>query len=145
MTVEYDAEMHLMGRNTGVPVPPDVLEQLGGGKRPAVVAVVNGYRFTSSVGAMGGQALIPFSAAHRAASGLAGGDALRVELALDESPRDTPVPDDLAAALESAGATPAFQALAPSRRKAHVVAVEGAKAPETRQRRIDAVVAACSS
>ena len=145
MTVDYATTMHLTGRNTGIPVPPEVLEALGGGKRPAVAVEVNGYRFASTVGSMGGQALIPFSAAHREASGIAGGDALQVGLALDDAPRDAPVPADLAAALEAAGASAAFAALAPSRRKAHVVAVEGAKAPETRQRRIDAVVAACSS
>ena len=145
MSVDYATTMHLVGRNTGIPVPPEVLQQLDGGKRPAVAVEVNGYRFASTVGSMGGQALIPFSSAHRAASGIGGGDALQVALTLDAAPRDTPVPADLASALEAAGVTAAFEASAPSRRKAHVVAVEGAKAPETRQRRIDAVVAACSS
>lgn len=140
MSVDYRTTMHLTGRNTGVPVPPEALEALGGGKRPAVVAVVNGYRFTSTVGTMGGQALIPFSAERRAESGLAGGDALEVSLDLDAAPRETAVPDDLAAALAAAGARDAFDRLAPSRRKAHVVAVEGAKAPETRARRIAAAV-----
>jgi uncharacterized protein YdeI (YjbR/CyaY-like superfamily) len=50
------------------------------------------------------------------------------------------VPDDLAEALAAAGAREAFDRLAPSRRKAHVVSVEGAKAPETRARRVAAVV-----
>ena len=133
------------GRNTGVPVPPEVLEELGGGKRPAVSVVVNGYRFTSTVGAMGGRALIPFSAERRAESGIAGGDALEVSLELDTAPRDAAVPDDLAAALAQAGVRDAFDALSPSRRKAHVVAVEGAKAPETRARRVTAVVDALRS
>lgn len=132
--------MHLTGRNTGIPVPPEVLDELGGGKRPAVAVVVNGYRFSSTVGSMGGRALIPFSFERRAESGIAGGDELEVSLELDAAPRETPVPEDLAAALDAAGARDAFDALAPSRRKAHVVAVEGAKAPETRARRVAAVV-----
>lgn len=143
MSAVYETEMHLTGRNTGIPVPPEVLEQLGGGKRPAVAVLVNGYAFSSTVGAMGGRALIPFSAAHRQASGI-GGDALHVELTVDDAPRGTALPQDMADALEQAGARSAFDALAPSRRKAHVTGVEGAKAPETRARRIAAVVEACS-
>lgn len=138
--VRYSTTMHLVGRNTGIPVPDEVLEALGGGRRPAVDVTVNGYRYRSTVGSMGGRALIPFSSEHRTASGIAGGNALDVELALDTAPRDTPVPGDLAAALEEAGLTEAFARLAPSHRKAHATAVEGAKAEETRQRRIAAAV-----
>lgn len=138
--VAYRTSMALTGRNTGIPVPEEVLDELGGGRRPAVAVSVNGYRYTSTVGAMGGRFLIPFSSSHRERSGIGGGDDLEVELELDDAPRDTPVPDDLARALQEAGATDAFGALSPSRRKAHVTAVEGAKAPETRTRRIAAVV-----
>jgi hypothetical protein len=137
----YSTTMAAIGRNTGIPVPPEVLERLGGGKRPPVLVTVNGYRYSSAVGSMGGRFLISFSSERRAESGIGGGDALEVELELDTSPRDTAVPDDLAAALAAAGTTDAFAALAPSRRKAHVASVEGAKAPETRARRIEAVVA----
>lgn len=142
MTVSttYRTTMLLAGRNTGIPVPPEVLEQLGAGKRPGVAVVVNGYRYASTVGAMGGRSLIPFSAEHRAASGIAGGDDIEVELIVEDAPRDIPVPDDLGSALADAGATAAFAALAPSRRKAHVVAVTGAKAAETRERRIRGIV-----
>lgn len=140
-TVRYATTMALLGRNTGIPVPDEVLERLGGGRRPAVDVTVNGYRYRSTVGSMGGRSLIPFSSEHRGTSGIAGGDALEVELALDTVPRDVAVPEDLAAALESAGMTDRFAGLAPSRRKAHVTAVEQAKAPGTRTRRIESVVA----
>lgn len=145
VSVDYRTTMHLTGRNTGIPVPPEVLEELGGGKRPAVAVTVNGYRYLSTVGSMGGRALIPFSAERRTESGIAGGDDLTVSLELDDQPREAAVPDDLALALERAGVREAFDALAPSRRKAHVTAVEGAKAPETRSRRIAAVVDALRS
>ena len=133
--------MHATGRNTGIPVPPEVLERLGGGKRPAVLVEVNGYRYASTVGSMGGQALIPFSAEHRATSGIGGGDELDVGLTLEAAPREVAVPDDLGAALEQAGLTEAFARLAPSHRKAHVTAVESAKGAETRQRRIESTIA----
>jgi hypothetical protein len=139
--ITYETTMFLMGRNTGVPVPPEVLDALGGGKRPAVTLVVNGYEYASTVGVMGGRALVPFSSDKRTASGIAGGDALTVTIALDTAPRTVEVPADLRAAIDSADASEAWERLSPSARKAHVTAVEGAKAEATRQRRIEGVVA----
>jgi hypothetical protein len=89
---------------------------------------------------MGGKLLIPFSSDKRATTGLAGGDPISVELSLDTAPRTVDVPADLAGALEAAGVRDAFDALAPSAKKAHVGNVEGAKAEETRARRITAIV-----
>jgi hypothetical protein len=138
----FHTTMLQTGNNTGIPVPPEVLDALGGGKRPAVNVTVNGYSYRSTIASMGGQHLIPFSAERRAESGISGGDEIDVELALDTAPRTVEPPADLAAALDAAGVRAAFDALAPSRQKAHVVSVESAKAEETRQRRIAAVVAA---
>ncbi|MCJ1674949.1 DUF1905 domain-containing protein [Rathayibacter sp. VKM Ac-2929] len=139
--MRYTTTLFQIGNNTGIEVPLEVLDALGGGKRPAVSVVVNGYAFRGTVGAMGGRALISFSSEKRAATGLAGGDAIEVDLELDSAPRTVAVPEDLAVALSAAGATAAFDALSPSARKAHVTAVEGAKAAETRARRVAAVVA----
>jgi hypothetical protein len=139
--IRYHTTMHSIGRNTGIPVPAEVLDRLGAGKRPAVVVEVNGYGYSSTVGSMGGQSLIPFSSEHRAASGIGGGDELEVGLTVDRSPREVAVPEDLASALETAGLTATFAQLAPSHRKAHVTAVEGAKSAETRQRRIESAIA----
>ncbi|QIG41204.1 DUF1905 domain-containing protein [Microbacterium sp. 4R-513] len=133
--------MSQLGNNTGIEVPAEIIEALGGGKRPAVKVSVNGFEYESTVGVMGGRSLIPFSAERRAASGIKGGDPITVDVELDTAPRGVDVPDDLAAALAAAGVREAFDALAPSHRKAHVTSVESAKAPETRTRRIDAVVA----
>lgn len=133
--------MSQMGNNTGIEVPPEVLEALGGGKRPAVTVSVNGFEYASTVGVMGGRSLIPFSSDKRAASGIKGGDPITVDVELDTAPRSVEVPEDLAAALAAGGVRERFDALAPSHRKAHVTSVESAKAPETRARRVDAVVA----
>jgi len=89
---------------------------------------------------MGGLSLIPFSSDKRAATGLRGGDAITVEVELDTAPREVEVPADLAAALNEAGVRAGFDALSPSARKAHVTSVEGAKAADTRTRRIAAIV-----
>ena len=56
------------------------------------------------------------------------------------APRDVKVPEDLAAALKAAGARSAFDALAYTHRKEHVRAIEDAKKPDTRARRIEQAV-----
>lgn len=139
--MRFETVMFQQGNNTGIEVPPEVVEGLGAGKRPAVTVMVNGFEYRSTVAVMGGRYLIPFSSDKRAASGIGGGDALTVDLELDTAPRTVDVPEDLASALADAGARAAFDALAPSARKAHVTGVEGAKAAETRARRIAAIVA----
>lgn len=129
------------GNNTGIEVPADVVEALGGGKRAPVVVTVNGYEYRSTIASMGGKFLLPFSAERRSESGIGGGDAIEVELVLDTAPRVVELPGDLRAALDaSAVAGAAWQKLAYSHQKAHVTAVLGAKADETRVRRIAAVV-----
>ncbi|CAI9388854.1 YdeI/OmpD-associated family protein [Microbacterium sp. T2.11-28] len=140
--MRFESVMFQQGNNTGIPVPADVVEGLGGGKRAAVVVTVNGYTYRSTLAVMGGRHLIPFSSDKRAASGIGGGDAITVDLELDTAPRTVDVPEDLAAALSAAGARAAFDALSPSARKAHVTSVETAKAAETRTRRIEAIASA---
>lgn len=139
--MRFETTMSQLGNNTGIEVPPEVIEALGGGKRPPVLVRVNGYEYRSTVGVMGGRSLIPFSLDKRRETGIGGGDAIEVEVELDTAPRTVEVPADFQAALEAApGAVAAFEALAPSHKKAHVTAIEQAKAAETRQRRIDAAV-----
>ena len=131
------------GTTTGVEVPPEVVEGLGGGKRAKVAVTLNGHTYRSSIAVMGGRVLVGVSAAVRAAAGVAAGDELEVEMVLDDAPRVVAVPDDLAAALAAApGAPEAFAALTHSARQRHVLAVEGAKTAPTRARRVAAVVAA---
>lgn len=139
--MRFETTLSQFGNNTGIEVPPSVLDALGGGRRPAVSVTVNGYTFRTTVGAMRGLALVPFSAERRRESGLAGGDAIVVDLELDDAPREVEVPSDLADALGAAGAREAFDRLSPSARKAHVSNVDSAKAPETRARRVAAILA----
>ena len=127
---------------TGIEVPPDVVEALNGGRKPAVVARVNDYEYRTTVASMGGRFLIPFSSEHRAASGLEAGDAVTVDLRLDTEVREVAVPQDMADALRAAPhAQAAFEALSYSRKRWFVLKVEGAKTPETRAKRIAGAVA----
>ena len=126
---------------TGLPVPESVIEALGSGKRPAVVVTIDGgYTYRSTVGVMNEQFLVPLSAEHRQASGVAAGDTVEVSLEVDTLPRVVELPEDLASAFEAAGVRAAFDTLSNSRQRALVDPVLQAKAPETRQRRIDKAV-----
>ena len=139
--MKFETRIFQSGNNTGIEVPAEVVEGLGGGKKPAVAVTVSGYSYRSSIAVMGGKFLIPLSAERRAESGIKGGDAVEVELALDDKPREVTVPDDLAAALAGdAAAKTFFETLSYSNKLRHVLSVTDAKTPETRQRRIDKVL-----
>lgn len=65
------------------------------------------------------------------------GDGVRITMDLDTSPVTINIPKDFGRALESRPSARAqFERIAPSRRKAYVRWIEGAKAQETRSRRI---------
>ena len=126
---------------TGIEVPAEVIEGLGGGKRPAVSVTLNGYTYRTTVGIMGGRSLIPVSADVRAAAGVAAGDQLDVMLEPDTAPREVEVPADLAAALAAdPDAKTFFDELSYSQKRWYVMPIEGAKAAETRQRRVEKAI-----
>ena len=126
---------------TGIEVPPEVVEALGAGKRPAVRATVNGYTYRNTIASMGGKYMLSVSSEVRAKAGVAGGDTVEVVLELDTAPRVVEVPADFAAALaKDAKAQKAFQALSYSNQRRHVLSIEGAKAEETRRQRIEKAI-----
>ncbi|MFC5824947.1 YdeI/OmpD-associated family protein [Nonomuraea insulae] len=128
---------------TGFEVPAEVVEGLGAGRRPAVNVTINGsYTYRSTVATMDGRFMLPLSAERRQGAGLAAGDEAEVELSLDTAPREVKVPDDLAAALDGAPeAGKFFESLSYSRKQRYILQIEGAKKPETRQRRVSDTVA----
>lgn len=136
--MRFRATVLLGGKTaTGIPVPAHVVEGLGAGKRPPVRVTVGAHSYRSSVAVMGGQFLLPLSAQNRASAGVAAGDEVDVDIELDDDPREVVVPPDFAAALEAdEAARRSFEGLSYSNKSGHVLAIEGAKTPETRQRRI---------
>jgi hypothetical protein len=129
------------GQNTtGIQVPEEVIEKLGGGKQPLVRVTVKKYTYRSAVAVMSGKYMIALSAENRQAAGIQGGEEADVTLELDLEPRTVQLPKDLEAALKKAGAINAFENSAPSMRKEYVRQVEEAKAQETRERRIAKIV-----
>jgi bifunctional DNA-binding transcriptional regulator/antitoxin component of YhaV-PrlF toxin-antitoxin module len=136
--MEFPAIIELDGKTaTGVTVPDEVVEALGGGNRPRVRVTLAGYSYQTTVARMRGQFKFPVSAAVREQAGVAAGDQVEVEIELDTSPRELAIPEDLAALLDrDPAAKHAFEKLSYSNQKRHVLAIEGAKTPETRQRRL---------
>jgi hypothetical protein len=140
-TATFETTLSANGNNTGIVVPDGVVEQLGAGRRPAVVVDVNGYEYRSTVAVMGGQYLIGVSAAVRAATGLVAGDPIRVTLTVATTPRAVEVPADFAAALDAHdGTREFFGALSNSLQRYHVDNINAAKSADTRQRRIDKAI-----
>jgi hypothetical protein len=130
----------------GLEVPPEVVEALGGGKRPPVTITVNGHSWKSRVAVMRGRYLLGLSNANRLAAGVGVGEEVEVELDLDAEPRVVTEPEDLGRALAAApGARAAYDRLTHSRKREHVRAVETARKPETRRRRIDEIIATLSA
>lgn len=126
------------GNNTGIVVPPEVVENLGAGKRPPVLVDVNGYEYRTTVAVMGGEYMIGISAAIRKETGLKGGDPITVTLTLADTPREVTLPEDFAAALAAdPGATAFWPKLSNSLQRYHIDSITGAKTEETRQRRIE--------
>jgi hypothetical protein len=136
--MKFRATLDLHGKTaTGISVPADVVEDLGGGKRPAVTVTLGKHTYRSTIAPMSGKHFLPVSAEHREAAGLAAGDEVDVAVELDTAKREVEVPDDLASALtKNARARAAFEALSYSNQRRYVLAINGAKAEETRARRI---------
>jgi hypothetical protein len=141
--MKFRALIQLGGKTaTGMVVPPEVVAGLGSSKRPAVRVTIGSYTYRSAVASMGGQFLLPVSAEVREGAGVAAGDEVDVELELDTAPRELTLPDDLVAALaRDAEARKFFDGLSYSNKRRITIPIEGAKAAETRQRRIEKAVA----
>lgn len=119
-----------------IPVPFDPKEAFGKVRAPVKVTL-NGYTYRSTIASMGGTTCIPLRKSNREAAGLEGGETVEVRLELDEEKREVTPPADLVKALKAAPAAwERWQKLAFTHQREWVEAVEGAKKPETRARRI---------
>ncbi|MFD3400807.1 YdeI/OmpD-associated family protein [Kribbella sp. NPDC058693] len=124
------------GGGAWVEVPGEVVAALGGGGRIPVQATFDGVAYRGSIASMGGCMALGILKGIRSELGKGDGDAVTVTVERDTAERTVDVPDDLAAALTEAGLREAFDKLAYSHRREHVQAINDAKKPETRQRRI---------
>jgi hypothetical protein len=126
---------------TGIQIPEEIIEKLGAGKRPPVRITINGQTYRNTVAVMGGKFMVGISAENRAKTGVAGGEAVDVEIELDTQPREVTVPADFAQALKAnPAAKKHFDRLSYSKKKGFIQAIEGAKTQETRERRIEKAI-----
>lgn len=112
-----------------------------GRTRAAVIVEVNGHRYRSTVTTMGGSPWVPFRKSNRDAAQVREGAPVEITVSLDAEARTVDAPADLRAALEEAGAWERWTALSYTHQREHVEAIESAKRPETRERRIAKCVA----
>ena len=141
MVLQISTVLEPVGPATALELTDAQVAELGGGKRAPVRVTIGERTVRLRLAGMGGKNLIGLSQAARAELGVAIGDAVTASIELDDAERVLEVPDDLRAALDAdPRVRAAFDALAYSHRKEHVRAVTEAKRPETRARRIAAVV-----
>jgi predicted enzyme related to lactoylglutathione lyase len=142
LMVTFRATVRLSGLTaTGIEVPPEAMAALDAGQRVPVVATIHGYDFRTTVGPYRGHVMLPVSAEVRAGAGISAGEKVEVTLERDDQPREVELPEDLASALDAdASARAAFDALSYSGKRAHVLAVEAAKTPDTRERRVSRII-----
>jgi hypothetical protein len=129
------------GNTAGFVIPDEVVEELGGGRKPKVVVTVGEHTWRSSVVNMGGEFMLGMSLANREAAGVAAGQVLDLDVVLDTAPRTVDVPDDLAAALDrEPSAREAWAGWSFTRQKEAARLLTEAKKPETRERRLEKVL-----
>ena len=124
-------------------VPREIATALGGLKQMRVIGTLNGVPYQSSTMPYGGRGLfIGVHKATREAAGIEMGDLVAVVVQRDERPRVIGIPPELEAAFRADPALRArFEALAFTHRKEMALSIADAKRPETRERRLSAVVA----
>ena len=143
-SVTYTTTVIGSGNHASLEVPDEVLQELGTNRRAPLIVTINEHTYRSTATAVAGECRVVFPQANRTAAGVGAGDTITVRLELDAGRREVEIPDDLSAALAHAGLLQTFETLAYSHRREHVRSVLEAKKPETRARRVDAVVAKLS-
>ncbi len=128
-----------------IPVPFDPHPVFGKVRAPVKVTL-NGYTYRSTIASMGNGPCIPLRRSNREAAGLGGNETLNVTLELDADKREVKPPADFVRALKAKGpAWDRWRELSYSHQREHVEAIEQAKKPETRARRIEGAVEAIAA
>ncbi|MFA4841199.1 MAG: YdeI/OmpD-associated family protein [Agrococcus sp.] len=126
------------GPAAAIVLDDDQVASLGGAKNAPVTLTIGGATVRTRIGQMGGENLLGLSKERRVALGVEAGDEVEAVIALDEAERAIEPPPELDAAFaQDPAAKAAFETLAPSRRKEIARGIAEAKAPETKERRLE--------
>ena len=134
--MKFRTKIEADGTLTMIRLPFDVRAEFGKA-RPAVKVTVAGHTYRSTVATYGGEYFLPLRKSHRDAAGVRAGQLVSVTVVADAEPRVVRIPDDLGRALKkNRRARERWDALSYTHRREHVEAIEAAKKPETRARRV---------
>ena len=127
--------------NVALDVPAQVSEAFGLRGHVPVVGTADGADLVATlVPVGGGRHRLFLNSAVRSVIGKGAGDSVEIRIRLDRSDRTPETPPELLEALDDDGASAAWEALAPSRRKEFLVWLADAKRDQTRAARIDRIV-----
>jgi Domain of unknown function (DUF1905)/Bacteriocin-protection, YdeI or OmpD-Associated len=123
---------------TGIEIPAEIIEKLGGGKKPLVKVTINGFTYRSAVAVMGGAFMVGVNAENRETAKVKGGDKIEVNIELDTEERTVEIPTDFLKVLnKDSAAKIKFATLSNSKKKALVIPIANGKTEETRNKNID--------
>jgi bifunctional DNA-binding transcriptional regulator/antitoxin component of YhaV-PrlF toxin-antitoxin module len=142
MKTTYETVVLGFGNHASLEIPEANLAEIGGNKRAPLKVTIHGYTYQSTATGMNGVCMVVFPTRDREASGAKAGDRVMVTLELDDGYRQVDAPATLKEALDANGLSEAFHDLAYSKRKEFARQVNDAKTDETRERRIQKVIAA---
>ena len=132
--------IHREGSMCFIPVDFDPKAAFGKIRAPVKVTL-NGYTYRSTIASMCGVTGIPLRRSNREAAGLIGGENIAVTIELDAEPREVELPHDLARELRAnKQRLKKWQSLSYTNRRERVEAIENAKKPATRARRLAAII-----
>ena len=120
---------------TAIELPFDP-EAVFGKVRAPVVVTLRGYSYRTTIASMQRCVFVPLRREHREGASVKAGDSVNVTIVLDDQPRMVQPPKDLATTLKDAGVWVLWDKLSYTHQREHVGAIEKAKKPETRARRI---------
>ena len=128
---------------TGIKIPEEMIEKLGGGKKPLVKVTINNFTYRSAVAVMGGAYMVGVNAENREGANVKGGDKINVTIELDTEERIVEVPAEFQKQLsKNAAAKKMFDTLSNSKKKALIIPIANAKTDETRNRNIEKALSA---
>jgi hypothetical protein len=132
---------------TAIAIPFDVHKAFGTRARVPVRGSLNGSAFRSSIFPMGGGChWLVVNKQMREGANVKAGDIVSIVMERDDEPRTITPPEDFDRALKvNHAAREAWGKLSYTHRKEHAKAIEEAKRPETRARRIEKAIASLAA
>ena len=139
--IHVRARVEARGPAAAVVLTDEQVAALGAGRSPAVRIRVGGRTAEGRITRRGQENLLGLSRDRREQLAVEAGDEVDLDITALSGPPSLDLPPELAAALEADdGARAAFEAFPPSHRKELARSVADAKRPETRARRLQAVL-----